>query len=136
MTHIRGNINQVTEVLKIAYTAKINAFQNAERWVIRWDIPPGGLSFTRTIEREKTGVVKLFDVSALNNANLLPISLTRTNEPTFVFGSYLFNRQNWKLNDAIIPAGDQLIVNLGNPTVGNIFYTVQILIVDAEGVLT
>lgn len=136
MTHIRGNINQVTEVLKIAYTEKISAFQNAERWVIRWPVPPGGLSFTRTIEREKTGIVKLFDVSALDNANLLSVSLQRTTEPTFIFASYLFNRHNWELTDAIIPEGDQLIVVLENPTGADIDYTVQVLIVDAEGVLT
>ncbi len=136
MTHIRGDIRQVAEVLKIAYTEKVNALQNAERWVIQYSVPPGGISFTRTTLRGKTGIVKLFDVSALNVANLLQVSLQREGGNVTLFGSYLFNRQNWEINDAIVPAGDQLIIGLGNPTGANIFYTAQVLIVDAEGTLT
>ena len=136
MTHIRGDIRQVAEVLKIAYTEKVNALQNAERWVIQYSVPPGGISFTRITLRGKTGIVKLFDVSALNVANLLQVSLQREGGNVTLFGSYLFNRQNWEINDAIVPAGDQLIIGLGNPTGANIFYTAQVLIVDAEGTLT
>ncbi len=136
MTHIRGDIRQVAEVLKIAYTEKVNAFQNAERWVIQYSVPPGGLQFTRIIPREKTGIVKLFDVSALNVAVLLPVILQRDGGNITIFESYLFNRQNWEINDAISPAGDQLIVVLNNPTGANILYTAQVLIVDAEGILT
>ncbi len=136
MVHIRGDIHQVAEVLKIAYTEKVNALQNAERWLIQVAVPPGGIAYTRLINRGKTGVVKLFDVSANNVATLLPVTLRRDGGNIGIFGSYFFNRQNWEINDAIIPAGDQLIVNLENPTGANIDYTVQVLIVDAEGTLT
>ncbi len=131
MVHIRGNIIQVAEVLKIAYTEKVNAFQNAERWLIRYSVPPGGLNFTRPL-REKAGVVKLFDVSAENVANIIPVSLQRDGGNILLFTLYLFNRYNWEINDAIVPAGDQLIVVLNNPTGANIFYTVKVLIVDVE----
>ena len=131
MTHIRGDIRQIGEVLKIAYTEKVNALQNAERWVVQWSVPPAGMGCTRPL-REKAGVVKLFDVSAENVANIIPVSLQRDGGNILLFTLYLFNRYNWEINDAIVPAGDQLIVVLNNPTGANIFYTVQVLIVDVE----
>ncbi len=136
MTHIRGDINQVLEIEKTAYTERSTSFQNG--WIYRlvYITPPGtsGVVFTSVLSNT-TQLLKSIQVSVDNLTNLHTVEIARASETIALFSTIFFQGGQWELNDAIISSGDYIDLRWTNNAVGNVTFTIIMLSVDAVGVL-
>ena len=136
MTHIRGDINQVFEIEKTAYTERSTSFQNG--WIYRlvYITPPGtsGVVFTSVLSNA-TQLLKSIQVSVDNLTNFHRVEIARASETIALFSTIFFQGGQWELNDAIISSGDYIDLRWTNNAAGNVTFTIIMLSVDVVGVL-
>jgi len=138
MTHIRGDINRVLEIGKIAYTEQDTAFQNG--WIYYIDpphvAPPGtsGIVFN-SVPYDTTQLLKSIQVSVDDLTSFHTVEISRASEGTVLFNSIFFQKGQWELNDAIIQSGDYIDLRWTNNAVGNVTFVITMLSVDAVGLL-
>jgi len=138
MTHIRGDINKVLEIEKTSYTEEDTAFQDG--WIYRINfLTPGtstaGIVFTNVLSNE-TQLLKSIQVSVNDLTSLHTVEISRASDNLVLFSSIFYQSGQWELNDAIISAGDHIDLRWTNNAVGNVTFTIQMLSVDAVGILT
>ncbi len=136
MTHIRGDINQVLQIEKTAYTERSTAFQNGWIYHVNAITPPGtsGVVFTSVLSNE-TQLLKSIQVSVDNLTNFHTVEIARASETVALFSTIFFQGGQWELNDAIISSGDYIDLRWTNNAPGNVTFTITMLSVDAVGEL-
>lgn len=136
MTHIRGDINQVWEIEKTAYTEQDTALQNGWIYHINYITPPGtsGIVFDFVLYNT-TQLLKSIQVSCDNVTNFHTVEISRASEDFGLFSSVFYQKGQWELNDAIIQSGDYIDLRWTNNAAGNVIFTITMLSVDAVGVL-
>jgi len=137
MVHIRGDIDQVIEIEKKAYTEEETAFQTGWIYHIHYLSPPGisGVVFD-FVQSNETQILKSIQVSVDDMTSFNSVEISRESEPFALFASIFYQSGKWELNDAIIQSGDYIDLRWTNNAAGNVTFTITMLSVDAVGILS
>lgn len=129
MTHIRGDVTKVYEVLKKGYSEPI--VQTTHQYVITTGaIAPGNHPYdVPSITTGKRGYVKTISVTCDDTTSLHEILARRisaTGVTWAFFSSFFYLNYEWNTGDVIISDTDTLRIWLANNAAGNVSFTVNI----------
>lgn len=130
MTHIRGDITKVYEVLKKGYPQPI--VQTAQNYTVTTGaIAPGVHTYNLpNITSGYRGYIKGISATCDDNTTLHEVWLTRTTPLTgevwTFFVSYFFIGYEWITGDVIVPDYSTWTVSIDNTAVGNVSFTINV----------
>ena len=132
MTHIRGSISKVKEVLTKGY--KISAVQTPSMDVTS-DTIAGLTAMTYYVinipgSTYKNGYMKKISVTCNDNANLMGAYLTgrsvATGESLIFWYTFFINNGEWDLNDTGILDNEEYLLTLLNYSAGAVLFTANL----------
>ena len=134
MTHIRGDITKVYEVLKKGYEQPI--VQVAKNYTITTGaIAPGVTPYALpNITPGYIGYIKKISATCDNAINIHEVTLRRisaTGDVWAFFDSYFFIGKEWNTGDVAIAAMDTWTVSIDNNAAGNVSFTVNVFWIES-----
>ena len=134
MTHIRGDITKVYEVLKKGYSQPI--VQTTHGYTITTGaIAPGVHAYDLpAITSGYLGYIKIISVTCNNNTSLHEIIAQRINPDGYTwtfFLSYFYINGEWDTGDIVVGETNTLRIYIDNNAAGNVNFTVNVYWVES-----